>query len=615
MQYKKREAVLGSIWKIVMTALIVICNGSCLTHAAINLSDVQFINQLAVDGVYNAWNKSSSSDKTYYSAGVWNMSTTPNPQYCSVGPAVAASTLWMMMGSGTPPLLNTQKLLTRDQYYQMAVETMDYQISNYQRTVAGKSFGAFGNDKVNTNPGSDITTIQMINLLGQTYLNLESGLDSAHQTAWKNSLRNAADFLVNNKNLIYYINGNIEIAKTSAFYKVWLILGDSKYLTYYDNSYGFMIDPYNYEIAVFGITDSRWIGAGLKPTLTSSSAFLTEAGVLPWGYDPEYTGTLQLDFAAGLYRLTDDAKYLTLSNQIERQVITNSVNTSTWMLNTNGGTRHNYQNNPPRLVPFTTCAMAILSWLGGRSDIDPILNSQLQKVDSDYRSIFASGAVYQYRGYALEISEFMLAAWKALAEGFTEDFSTYATGASFNGANTRTGQKVWVTGSDVKIGTIGTDRYGAITGNTNKYAGVAIDAPTDVVTLTAKIKPYGISNNWFSMGFQKAINQPPITNNSGQLWLIIRTNGNYSIFANGTIYTLATGAVPAFNATGFNLASIQYIPSTNQVSVQLNGVTVLNNYNLNGLNFTPTINSVVFWMNGSLDTSASNPGFDSVVLD
>jgi hypothetical protein len=61
-----------------------------------------------------------------------------------------------------------------------------------------------------------------------------------------------------------------------------------------------------------------------------------------------------------------------------------------WLLQTAGGTRH--PGSGSRLIPFTDSAIAVLAWLGGRTDLIADLPGQLKEIRLD----MCAGLTYSY---------------------------------------------------------------------------------------------------------------------------------------------------------------------------------------------------------------------------
>ncbi len=198
---------------------------------------------------------------------------------------------------------------------------------------------------------------------GTTYHLLESDLDPATRASWQASLAAAANYLIDSGDTTWYANGNINLGYTEFLYLVWQATGNTTYEQAYSASWNFTMGP----------PQNRFPGSGLvitqQPTQADGSdgmAYLTESGAGGNGFDADYTQT-QLDTACRLYLLSGDPRALRLANMLLNTLMPR-VNTSTWMLDTSGGTRHTEQG---REDGFMTSAFAVLGLDGGRSCSDP----------------------------------------------------------------------------------------------------------------------------------------------------------------------------------------------------------------------------------------------------
>ena len=89
------------------------------------------------------------------------------------------------------------------------------------------------------------------------------------------------------------------------------------------------------------------------------------------GFDAEYT-MLQIDFLARLYVINREPVVLRMLNMVTNELMPR-VNTTTWRLNTSGGSRHPQLN---REFPFDTAALAVLANLGNRPYMQRFVPSQ-----------------------------------------------------------------------------------------------------------------------------------------------------------------------------------------------------------------------------------------------
>ncbi len=120
-------------------------------------------------------------------------------------------------------------------------------------------------------------------------------------------------------------------------------------------------------------------------------------------------------------------------------------------------------------------------------------------------------------------------------------------------------------------------------------AGLPLALPSfpGLLTLEADVAPAG--SEWAGIGFA---NQPTTAYwSAGQLWVLLRPAGTYTVFANGTAIQLATGTIPGAPISGFHHVELRLDRAANTATVLLNGVTVLTGQ---PLGFTPAISHAGF---------------------
>ncbi len=291
--------------------------------------------------------------------GVWTDSSDTTCWACSNGgPATAAATAYVLDGGDQPQLLSE------------AEQTINTAIATQQ-----KADGSFSGPPGDTQ-SANVSTMFFGLEFGTTYHLLASDLDPATRTSWQASLTAAANYLINSGNTTWYANGNINLGYTEFLYLVWQATGNTTYEQAYNASWNFTMDP----------PQTRFPGSGLvitqQPTQADGSdgmAYLTEAGVGGNGFDPDYTQT-QLDTACRLYLLSGDPRALRLANMLLNTLMP-LVATSTWLLNTSGGTRHPQQG---REDGFMTSAFAVLGLDGGRSSLVADILPELEQEEAWY---------------------------------------------------------------------------------------------------------------------------------------------------------------------------------------------------------------------------------------
>jgi hypothetical protein len=242
----------------------------------------------------------------------------------------------------------------------IAEQIFDHDITAYQQTN-----GAFGT----TPDGSDLETMFFTVELGTAAILLKPDQTPERHERWVSSVTRAADFLIRNGNLSWYTNGNIAIGNALVMALAARVTGNPLYTAHYRAAITFATAP----------PQARWPGFGFIYTDSSVRAdgldgkgYFTEgaADAIP-GFDAEYT-MLQIDFLARLYVINREPVVLRMLNMVTNELMTR-VNTTTWRLNTSGGTRHPQMN---REFPFDTAALAVLANLGNRPYMQRFVPSQ-----------------------------------------------------------------------------------------------------------------------------------------------------------------------------------------------------------------------------------------------
>jgi hypothetical protein len=274
------------------------------------------------------------------------------------GPATAAATAYVL-GGGTQPQLLSE-----------AEQTIDTAIATRQNAD-----GSFSGPPGDTQ-SAGIATMFFGLEFGTTYHLIASDLGPANRAVWRASLAAAADYLINSGDTTWYANGNINLGYTEFLYLVWQATGDTFYERAYNASWDFTMNP----------PQNRFPGSGLvitqQPTKADGSdgmAYLTESGPGGNGFDADYTQT-QLDTACRLYLLSGDPRALWLANMLLNTLMPR-INTSTWMLDTSGGTRHTQAGREDGLW---TSAFAVLGLAGGRSSLVQYILPELRQEEVWY---------------------------------------------------------------------------------------------------------------------------------------------------------------------------------------------------------------------------------------
>jgi hypothetical protein len=334
------------------------------TTAAVGTAESQMVGVLS--------SQLSAYATTYgpYSSGEW-LDTQDSCWACADGgAATAAATSYVLTGASDATL------------FAEATDTINTAITTRQTPS-----GEFEDTPGETSSVDGIMTIFFGAELGTTYQILLPYLPAAEASAWRSSLAATATYLINDKDISWYANGNITLAVTEIEFLAWKGTGGSQYLAAYNTALNFVIAP----------PQTRWPGCGLIITKAPSrsdgsdgAGYFAEIGPGGTGFDPEYT-ELQLEVASQLYLLSGDPRVGRLVNLITNQ-LTPLVNAQN-QLNTSGGTRHTQQN---RYVDFMTPAFAVLSLFGGRDDLDNMFSTEAAAEVADYNESWQEyNAVYR----------------------------------------------------------------------------------------------------------------------------------------------------------------------------------------------------------------------------
>jgi hypothetical protein len=332
-------------------------------------ADATAMTQLAKPVVAAYQTRSSASDPRYYSDGVWeNGDSTCWP--CNIGPAVADAVLARSDPSRLPVVIAT---------FNRAIA--DHQMPN----------GSFAGDD-NAGP---IDTGFFVNELGEATAALGTALPSGTRARWVNSIVSGADYLISSGNVVWYANGNLNLAYTEVMYFAWRFTGEARFAAAYNASWNFVLHP----------PAPRWAGFGFKLARTSTgdplrddAGYLTESDGGAPGFDPEYA-ELQLDTAASLFVLSHDSRALDLMNVLMNMELPR-VNSGD-VLNATDGSRHSL------LTPFMTSSLAILVHYG-RPDLAHLLPAQTTEVSTQYGAFENMTSVDFYFGLSRWLSPVLL---------------------------------------------------------------------------------------------------------------------------------------------------------------------------------------------------------------
>jgi hypothetical protein len=278
----------------------------------------------------------------------------------------------------------------------VAAQTFDTLIAEHEQPN-----GSFTAVSGTPDPQSaDIDTMFFVTNLGMALWTLRSQLSAADTSLWTSAITAGADYLIANGNLSWYTNGNITIGNALVMALAYWATDNPYYQDAYNTALAFAIDP----------PQSRWPGFGFiyttVPTLPDGSdgaGYFAESGGGAPGFDADYT-ELQLDQLVRLYLVTRSATVLRFIN-LEVNQEWPRVNTSTWMLDTSGGTRH---PQPDRSVPFSTPAIPLLALYGGRNDLLGYVQSQVEATEQSYATFVSNWSPGGLYGFGIEAASLVL---------------------------------------------------------------------------------------------------------------------------------------------------------------------------------------------------------------
>jgi hypothetical protein len=329
-------------------------------HAGVDAATVAKARALLRDQLTAASTKSSSTDPTYFSSGVWR-NTDNSCWRCDLGPAVAGAIQQRDAGFNDLKLRGYVR------------ESIDTAISTYQ-----KADGSMPDPT-----GSSSTSVMTMFALSEIGTVRDEMLPALRRTTrqrWDTAIRAAADYLITKGELTWYSNGNLNLLLAEDLYLTWKATGDARYLEAYSDEIDFVQRP-----------GAQFPGAGLvitrQPTRADGSdgaGYLTENGGLDWDY-----AQVQQDVLARLFTLTGDPRVKYLLNLITNKVM-ERVETRTWMLTTTGGSRH----PQVRVVSYTTPALSILAGSAGRTDLASKAIAQFTATAKRFRTSMTNGWWY-----------------------------------------------------------------------------------------------------------------------------------------------------------------------------------------------------------------------------
>jgi hypothetical protein len=171
------------------------------------------------------------------------------------------------------------------------------------------------------------------------------------------------------------------------------------------------------------------------------------------------------------------------------------------------------------------------------------------------------------------------------SDGFTlgEAGSGREVGDPIPGTTTEIGSLTWA-GTDLGNGGTPTedalpalgsfDSQGAATsggGQSGAYLSFT-PASDGIYSISAKVRSNG--GNWGALGFGENWGRPTV-NGQGEIWLLLRPNGNYKGFASGaTNTTFDEAASPGYAAAALTLIELTWDVAAQTVALSINGTNI-----------------------------------------
>lgn len=129
--------------------------------------------------------------------------------------------------------------------------------------------------------------------------------------------------------------------------------------------------------------------------------------------------------------------------------------------------------------------------------------------------------------------------------------------------------------------------------NASGAAWVPLDTGARSVRVRAKLAPSG--SDWVALAIGGRWGDAFY--DSAQLWVLLRPSADYQIRAEGQKQILRSGKAPSFKREGGNAVEISYDAGPRELTVFINGETVLDRHRL-AVGFDPALDSVGFRFNG-----------------
>jgi len=328
--------------------------------------------------------KTDANDPQYYADGVWHSTTDDiaGGWLYGAGPAGLAAELWRYRQLH-PETMNDVDRARQPWLKDIAIATFDHLLTDHQlpngdfRDLAASHREFFLIDFITT------------------YLIFRDSMDPDMKTRWLDAMRREVDFMIG--------TGDLPDPSKTGWKATdgWYTNGNAKYQDLLERDWKHTLHPYQIRWKDYGLF---YFKQPTQPDGSDGSAFVTEAAAAP-GFDREY-GMLQLSIVARYYLKSRDPRALKVTNLLYNSLAPH-IDPDTWILDALYGSRHS------TLPPFSTCAPEILAWLGGRSDLLPILNVQFDKGMKPIlldNAVQKTGAPGTYRSYGFDLGALLEAA-------------------------------------------------------------------------------------------------------------------------------------------------------------------------------------------------------------
>ena len=184
-------------------------------------------------------------------------------------------------------------------------------------------------------------------------------------------------------------------------------------------------------------------------------------------------------------------------------------------------------------------------------------------------------------------------------ETITSDaFAGHQPGAILNGTQTDDGTKIWRSSGDAVFAAPGFITSASTTGpngflpfRLSETGGKAVLLEADLNLNTSN------SNDWLSLGFHTI--PGGVWGGNGEIWLLVRRDGRYTVLAETTTYNLANGQLnlSPLEVAAPKRAVLKYHPGNRKVSAWINGKLILDEQPLPA-GFSPVINHAGFTAHG-----------------